>query len=185
MRVASGSSSLWMTTLLEARSNHVGGGSLHMKHAFVSTVKWNVFRQRLYGDLTFLMTALELLTASQPRLPLMVLVLRDSELAQIAQLQQIALGRKPCSELPDCDLAGICRGVGVEHLVLHQNAVVEGTLRKAFAVTRSGCPVVVEVASNYSQKTYFTRGVVRTNFGRLPWLDRIRYVLRVLGRKPT
>jgi acetolactate synthase-1/2/3 large subunit len=139
----------------------------------------------LAGDGAFLMTGLELLTASQLHLPVMVLVLRDRELAQIAQFQQIALGRKPCSELPDYDLAGICRGVGVEHLALQRNADVEATLGKALTVTRSGRPVVVEVAIDYSQKTYFTRGVVRTNFGRLPWPDRIRYVLRALGRKLT
>jgi acetolactate synthase I/II/III large subunit len=139
----------------------------------------------LAGDGAFLMTGLELLTASQLRLPVMVLVLRDRELAQIAQFQEIALGRKSCSELPDYDLAGICRGVGVEHLPLQRNADVEATLGKALTVTRSGRPVVVEVAIDYSQKTYFTRGVVRTNFGRLPWSERIRYVLRALGRKLT
>jgi acetolactate synthase-1/2/3 large subunit len=137
----------------------------------------------LAGDGAFLMTGLELLTASQLHLPVMVLVLRDRELAQIAQFQQIALGRKSCSELPDYDLAGICRGVGVEHLGLQRNDGVEETLGKALAVTRSGRPVVVEIAIDYSEKTYFTRGVVRTNFGRLPWPDRIRYVLRALGRK--
>ena len=139
----------------------------------------------LAGDGAFLMTGLELLTASQLQLPVMVLVLRDRELAQIAQFQQIALGRKSCSELPDYDLASICRAVGVEYLALHRNADVEGTLGNALTVTRSGRPVVVEVAIDYSEKTYFTRGVVRTNLGRLPWPDRIRYVLRALGRKLT
>lgn len=137
----------------------------------------------LAGDGAFLMTGLELLTASQLQLAVMVLVLRDRELAQIAQFQQIALGRKSCSELPDYDLAGICRGVGVEYLAMQQNADVESILAKALAVTRSGRPMVVEVAIDYSRKTYFTRGVVRTNLGRLPWPDRIRYVARALGRK--
>ena len=137
----------------------------------------------LAGDGAFLMTGLELLTASQLQLPVMVLVLRDRELAQIAQFQQMALGRKSCSEVPDYDLAGICQGVGVEHLALHRNSDIEATLKKALTVTRSGRPIVVEVAIDYSEKTYFTRGVVRTNLGRLPWPDRIRYVLRALGRK--
>jgi acetolactate synthase-1/2/3 large subunit len=139
----------------------------------------------LAGDGAFLMTGLELLTASQLHLPVMVLVLRDRELAQIAQFQQLALGRKSCSELPDYDLAAICRGVGVEHLVLRRNSEVESILGQAMTMTRSGAPVVVEVAIDYSQKTYFTRGVVRTNLGRLPWPDRIRYVLRALGRRLT
>ena len=65
---------------------------------------------------------LELLTASQLHLAVMVLVLRDRELAQIAQFQQIALGRKSCSELPDYDLADICRGAHVEYLSLTRKA---------------------------------------------------------------
>jgi acetolactate synthase-1/2/3 large subunit len=64
----------------------------------------------LAGDGAFLMTGLELLTARQLSLPVIVLVLRDRELAQIAQFQQIALGVKTCSDLPDYDLASICGG---------------------------------------------------------------------------
>jgi acetolactate synthase I/II/III large subunit len=137
----------------------------------------------LAGDGAFLMTGLELLTARQLHLPVMVLVLRDRELAQIAQFQQIALGQKTCSELPDYDLAAICRGVGVEYLALRHNSDAEPILKQALTLTGSGLPVVVEVAIDYSQKTYFTRGVVRTNLGRLPWPDRIRFVLRALARK--
>ncbi len=136
----------------------------------------------LAGDGAFLMTGLELLTARQLKLPVMVLVLRDRELAQIAQFQQIALGQKSCSELPDYDLAAICQGVGAEYLTLGRNSDVEAILKQALALTGSG-PVVVEVTIDYSQKTYFTRGVVRTNLDRLPWPDRLRVVMRALGRK--
>jgi acetolactate synthase-1/2/3 large subunit len=137
----------------------------------------------LAGDGAFLMTGLELLTARQLKLPVIVLVLRDRELAQIAQFQQIALGEKTCSDLPDYDLASICRGVGVEYLGLRRNSDAEAIIKQALTLAESGLPVVVEVTIDYSQKTYFTRGVVRTNLGRLPWSDRIRFVLRALGRK--
>ena len=136
----------------------------------------------LAGDGAFLMTGLELLTASHLRLAVMVLVLRDRELAQIAQFQQVALGRKACSELPDFNLEAISSGVGAQYLAMHRNAEVEAVLRQALNATGSGRPVVVEVAVDYSQKTYFTRGVLRSNLGRLPWPDRLRFVLRALGR---
>ena len=139
----------------------------------------------LAGDGAFLMTGLELLTAAQLHLPVMVLVLRDRELAQIAQFQQTALGRKSCSQLPDYDLQALCCGVGVEYISLPRNTDVEAALEKAVALTRSRRPVVIEVAIDYSEKTYFTRGVLRANLGRLPWTDRIRYVVRALGRKLT
>jgi acetolactate synthase-1/2/3 large subunit len=136
----------------------------------------------LAGDGAFLMTGLELLTAAQLQLPVMVLVLRDRELAQIAQFQQTALGRKCCSELPDYDLPAFSRAVGAECLLLARNADVETVLRKARTLAEGKRPVVVEVAIDYSRKTYFTDGVVRTNLGRLPWPDRLRMVSRALWR---
>ena len=66
---------------------------------------------------------------------------------------------------------------------MRRNTDTEAILKQALAVTDLGLPVVVEVAIDYSQKTYFTRGVVQTNLGRLPWPDRIRFVLRALGRR--
>jgi acetolactate synthase I/II/III large subunit len=137
----------------------------------------------LAGDGAFLMTGLEMLTASHLGLAPMVLVLRDRELAQIAQFQQVSLGHKACSELPDFDLEAICRGIGIEYLAMDRNEEVETVVRRALTVTGAGRPVVVQVAVDYSQKTYFTRGVLRVNLGRLPWPDRLRFVLRALGRK--
>ncbi|HWZ45901.1 MAG TPA: thiamine pyrophosphate-binding protein [Candidatus Saccharimonadales bacterium] len=137
----------------------------------------------LAGDGAFLMTGLELLTASSNQLPVMVLMLRDRELAQISQFQKTALGKKACSELPDYDLSAICQGVGVEHLALRQNSEVENVLMKARAITKGGKPVMVEVEIDYSEKTFFTQGVVRTNFARLPWRDRLRMLLRAVTRR--
>jgi acetolactate synthase I/II/III large subunit len=136
----------------------------------------------LAGDGAFLMTGLELLTAAQLQLPLMVLLLRDRELAQIAQFQQTALGRKSCSELPDYDLPAFCRAVGAEYLMLAKNSEIDSVLRQACALTEAKRPVVVEVAIDYSRKTYFTNGVVRVNLARLPWPDRLRMIVRALAR---
>jgi acetolactate synthase-1/2/3 large subunit len=137
----------------------------------------------LAGDGAFLMTGLELLTAAHLGLPVMVLVLRDRELAQIAQFQETALAKKTCSELNEYDLASLARGCGVEFLSLARDADVENVLQQARAITAAGRPVVVEVEIDYSRKTFFTRGVVRANFGRLPWADRLRFVARALGRR--
>ncbi len=137
----------------------------------------------LAGDGAFLMTGLELLTAAALRLPLMVFVLRDRELAQIAQFQSVAFGRKAQSELPDFDLASICRGVGVECLTLAGDDAIGDVLERAATISGDGRPVVVEVAIDYSRKTFFTRGVVKTNLGRLPWPDRLRFIGRAVARK--
>lgn len=135
------------------------------------------------GDGAFLMTGLELLTAAENQLPVIVFVLRDGELAQIAQFQQTALGQKTCSVLPDYDLSALCRGMSVEHLLLNTNSDIEPVLKKAVFAAKKKYPIVVEVEVDYSQKTYFTQGVIRTNFSRLPWADRLRFIARVLKRK--
>jgi len=137
----------------------------------------------LVGDGAFLMTGLELLTASQLNLPVTVLVLRDGELAQIAQFQRTALARKTASQLPDFDLELICRALDIEYLRLRNDAQVDPILGGALQVHDNGRPVVVEVDIDYSQPTFFTRGVVLTNLGRLPWPDRLRFVARAMGRR--
>ncbi len=137
----------------------------------------------LAGDGAFLMTGLELLTATHLRLPVTILVLRDRELAQIAQFQQTALARKTASRLPDYDLGALCQGVGAEHLRLETDRGVREGLERARSVHAGGQPVVVEVEIDYSQATYFTRGVVRTTLGRLPWRERLRFVGRALTRR--
>jgi acetolactate synthase-1/2/3 large subunit len=50
-------------------------------------------------------------------------------------------------------------------------------------LTEAMRPVVVEVAIDYSRKTYFTNGVVRVNLARLPWPDRLRMIVRALARR--
>ena len=137
----------------------------------------------LAGDGAFLMTGLELLTAAQLGVPVVAIVLRDGELAQISQFQSVALDRKVCSELPGYDLASLCRGVGVECLPLGSESDIDAVLTRAAAIASSGRPVALDVAIDYSRKTYFTRGVVATNLRRLPWRDRIRFVGRALARK--
>jgi acetolactate synthase I/II/III large subunit len=137
----------------------------------------------LAGDGAFLMTGLELLTAASHDVAVAVFVLRDRELAQIAQFQSTAFGRKAQSVLPDYDLETICRGVGVATLRLDTDADITRVVENAMAITASSAPVVVDVAIDYSRKTFFTRGVVRTNLGRLPWRDRLRFIGRAVGRK--
>ncbi len=137
----------------------------------------------LAGDGAFLMTGLELLTASSLGVPVAAFVLRDGELAQIAQFQQVAFSRKTQSVLPDYDLGAICKGIGVECLSLRSDDAIREVVDRAETITARGRPVAVDVAIDYSRKSFFTRGVVRTNLGRLPWADRLRFVGRALARR--
>lgn len=137
----------------------------------------------LAGDGAFLMTGLEMLTAASLGVAAAFLVLRDRELAQIAQFQGIAYNRKTCSELPDYDLAAISAGTGVEFLQLKTDEAIASVLEQAKSILSEGRPVAIDVAIDYSRKTFFTKGVVWTTLGRLPWMDRLRFVGRAVGRK--
>jgi acetolactate synthase-1/2/3 large subunit len=137
----------------------------------------------LAGDGAFLMTGLELLTAAHLGVGVAVFVLRDRELAQIAQFQSVALNRKTCSELPDYDLGALCRGLGVECLALDTDEQVPAVLKHVATVTAENRPIVIDTAIDYATKTFFTRGVVKTNLGRLPWPDRLRFIARAVGRR--
>ena len=137
----------------------------------------------LAGDGAFLMTGLELLTASQLGVAVAVFVLNDGELAQIAQFQEVALNRKTASVLPSYDLEPLARALRVEFLTLDRDADITAVLDRVAALTAAGRPVLVDTAIDYSNKTYFTRGVVKTTLLRLPWRDRLRFVGRALLRR--
>ena len=137
----------------------------------------------LAGDGAFLMTGLEMLTAVREGVGAMVMVLRDRELAQIAQFQATALSRKVASGVADYDLAHLGAGMGVEVLFLSTDEDVPAVVDQAGKIATAGQPVLVDVAIDYSRKTFFTRGIVKTNLSRLPLRDQARFIGRALKRK--
>ena len=137
----------------------------------------------LAGDGALLMTGLELLTAASYRVAPLVTVLRDGRLGQISQFQKVPMNRETCSVLPDYSLEDLARAVGCRYFRIIRDSELDGVLPEALALTRAGAPVVVEVRIDYSRRTYFTRGVIRTVFLRYSWYDRLRMVLRAIGRR--
>jgi len=137
----------------------------------------------LAGDGAFLMTGMEVLTAAREGVGVMILVLRDGELAQIAQFQETALSRKVASEVAAFDLEAMARGMGVDFFLMAGDEDVARVVDDAAALAEAGKPAFVEVRVDYSRKTYFTRGVVKTNLLRLPLRDQARFVGRAIMRK--
>ncbi len=93
------------------------------------------------------------------------------------------MARKTASQLPSFALSDMCRALGVEYLRLASNAQIVSVLTRAREVHDRHRPALLEVEIDYSQPTFFTRGVVLTNLGRLPWPDRLRFVARAVGRR--
>jgi acetolactate synthase-1/2/3 large subunit len=139
----------------------------------------------LPGDGAFLMTGLELITAAAYSATPLVCVLRDGTLSQIAQFQKMMVNRVSSSVLPEYDLEGFARTTGSRYFRIIRDSELDSVLPTALELTRNGTPALVEVVIDYSQKTYFTRGVVKNVFSRLPWSDRVANILRAVGRRLT
>lgn len=137
----------------------------------------------LAGDGALLMTGLELLTASNMDVAPVVFVLRDRNLSQISQLQKFTHSRGTCTILPDYSTRAFANAVNSKYYYISSDAYVEKTIPQALAATSDGKPVVVEVAIDYSVKTFFTQGVLKTNFLRLPWSERVRMTMRASKRR--
>jgi acetolactate synthase-1/2/3 large subunit len=139
----------------------------------------------LPGDGAFLMTGLELITASAYSASPLVCVLRDGTLSQIAQFQKMMVNRVSSSVLPEYDLEGFASTTGCRYFRIIRDSELDSVLPAALELTRNGTPALVEVVIDYTQKTYFTKGVVKNVFSRLPWGDRVANILRAVGRRLT
>ena len=139
----------------------------------------------IVGDGCFRMTCMEIITATQHRLGVVYYVFCDGELSQIAQTQEIPYNRKPCTVLAPVQLDGVAQAVGAAYFKIASDADLPGQIAAANAVAASGQPVIVEVRMDYSKRTAFTAGVVRTNFRRFSLSEKVRAVTRALRRRVT
>ena len=139
----------------------------------------------IVGDGAFRMTGLELATATALRLGVIVFVFNDGELAQIAQAQQIPYNRKTCTVLGPLDVSGVAQATGAAFLRIDDDAGIEAALKEAFFQASTHRPVLVDVAIDYSKRTRFTEGIVKTNLGRFDLPTKARLVGRALWRRVT
>jgi acetolactate synthase-1/2/3 large subunit len=137
----------------------------------------------IVGDGAFRMTALELATATALGLGVVIFVFGDGELAQISQGQQIPYNRKTCTVLGPLDVAGVAQATGASFLRLATDADIETVIAGALARAAEGIPVLVDVAIDYTKRTRFTEGIVRTNFERFDFGTKARLVGRALWRR--
>ena len=137
----------------------------------------------IVGDGALRMTGLEALTAAARRLGIAWFVFNDGELAQIAQAQQIPLNRKTCSVLPVLDVAALAAAVGAEHVGIANDAGVVAGIDAALAAAAAGRPVFVDVRIDYSKRTRFTEGTVRTTLATFDAATKARLLGRALWRR--
>jgi acetolactate synthase I/II/III large subunit len=138
----------------------------------------------IVGDGAFLMTGLETITAVTLGLGIVYFVFDDGELSQISQGQEIPYNRKSCTTLGKLRLKGIADATGAEYVAIDNNEQIDTGITRALEVAQDR-PVIVDVRIDYSKRTRFTEGVVKTSLKRFPLRDRARFVGRALVRRIT
>lgn len=136
----------------------------------------------IVGDGAFLMTCMEILTAAMNRLGVVFFVFHDGELGQISQFQHIPLKYKTCTVLHDIRFEGVATATGAAYLRMERDADVGAVIDEAYSIADRGGPVIVDVNIDYSRRSTFTSGVVKTNLGRFPLEQQLRFVGRALKR---
>ncbi len=139
----------------------------------------------IIGDGAFLMTCMETLTASSLGTGAVYFVFNDGELSQISQAQEIPYNRKTCSVLPEMKISGVADATGCEFICISDDSDCAKGIHQALAYAAQNKPVIVDVKIDYSKRTRFTKGIVKTNLERFTLGNKARFVGRALLRKVT
>lgn len=139
----------------------------------------------IVGDGAFLMSGMEVATASARGLSCVFVVFDDGELSQIAQAQEIPYGRKTCVKVAHINLQAFASAVGAAFVRVGSNADVAAGLTEAFTLSRAARPVIVDVNIDYSKRTRFTTGTVKTNLERFTLRNKVRFMGRAVWRRVT
>jgi len=139
----------------------------------------------IVGDGAARMTGLEMATAVAQKTGVAWFVFNDGELAQIAQAQETPYNRKTCTVLPELDFEGLARATCVGFRLILDDSEVDEVVAEALAAAARGEPVLVDVRIDYSKRTRFTEGVIKTNLKRFGLGDQARLVGRALWRRLT
>jgi acetolactate synthase-1/2/3 large subunit len=137
----------------------------------------------IVGDGAFLMTGLESVTAASNDIGCIWFVFNDGELAQIAQAQEIPYQRTTCTTIGSLDYEAFAKATGCEYVAIENDAAVSEGVSKALQAAAGNRPVLVNVRIDYSKKTRFTIGTVKTNLQRLDTRNKLRIIGRALWRK--
>jgi acetolactate synthase-1/2/3 large subunit len=131
------------------------------------------------------MTGLEMATAVAQKAGVVWFVFNDGELAQIAQAQETPYNRKTCTVLPELDFEALARANRVGFRLMRNDDDIDRVIADSLAAAAIGQPILVDVRIDYSKRTRFTDGVIRTNLKRFALSDQARLIGRALWRRVT
>lgn len=139
----------------------------------------------IIGDGAFAMTCMEILTATSLKIGTVFFVFKDGELSQIAQAQELPYNRKVCTVLGNLSIKGVAMATGARFLELKNNAEVEDIIKKALRLAGENMPVIIEVNIDYTKRTRFTEGILKTNLKRFNLGTKARFIGRAIVRHIT
>lgn len=137
----------------------------------------------IVGDGAFLMTGLEAVTAVKNGLGVAWFVFNDGELSQIAQAQEMPYQRKTCTEVGSLDFQAFAAATGCEFVAIDDDGAIEDGIDRVMGLVEENRPVIVDVRIDYSKRTQFTLGTVKTNIRRFDARNKLRIIGRALWRK--
>jgi acetolactate synthase-1/2/3 large subunit len=137
----------------------------------------------IVGDGAFLMTGLETVTAARNGLGVAWFVFNDGELSQIAQAQEMPYQRKTCTTVGTIDYRALAAATGCEFVAIENDSSIEAAIERTLSHMADNRPVIVDVRIDYSKRTQFTIGAVKTNIRRFDTRNKLRIVGRALWRK--
>lgn len=139
----------------------------------------------IIGDGAFMMTCMETLTAASLGTGAVYFIFNDGELSQISQAQEIPYNRKTCSVLRATKFSGVAEATGCEYIRIENDTEIEDGINRALSLADNNQPVIVDVNIDYSKRTRFTKGVVKTTLERFTLGNKTRFIGRALIRKVT
>ncbi len=137
----------------------------------------------IVGDGAFLMTGLETVTAARNGLGVAWFVFNDGELSQIAQAQEMPYQRKTCTAVGTLDYRALAAATGCEFVAIENDSSIDAAIERTLSHMADNRPVIVDVRIDYSKRTQFTIGAVKTNIRRFDTRNKLRIVGRALWRK--
>ena len=75
--------------------------------------------------------------------------------------------------------------MGAAYLKIDDIQQIAASVTEALTIAADNQPVIVDVRIDYSKRTRFTQGIVKTVLKRFPLGDKMRFVSRAFLRKVT
>lgn len=137
----------------------------------------------IVGDGAMFMTGMEVATAVHYQLGVIYVVFNDGELAQISQAQELPYRYKTCTKLAHTHWGAFAEAMECAYLAIDHERDIDTVLDRALLISEQHQPVIIDLKVDYSQKTAFTKGIVKANLNRFETTEKLRFVGRALKRK--